>query len=69
MSEQQVQNDRKFITLNEKLEVQVMSKSDKHREMSHCFQAKWSSNKRLNQGTLSDREGFPFRHQQVFGTN
>ena len=62
-SEKQVLNGRKFITLNEKtwcpVHLQVQG------NLSRCFQAK----NRLNQETFSDREDFPFRHQQVLGSN
>ena len=65
-SEKDVQNDRKFITLNEKTWCPVHLKIRQVQgNLSQCF----SSQKRLNQDTFSDRDEFSSRHRQVLGSN
>ena len=48
-----------------KLDVQFISRLDKHRETCRSV----SNQNRLNQDTFSARDEFSLRHQQVFGSN
>ena len=61
-----MQNDRKFITLNEKTSCPVHLKIRQAQgNLSQCF----SIQNRLKQDTFSNRDEFSRRHQQVFGSN
>ena len=64
-SEEQLQNDRKFITLKEK---NLLSSSSQDPTSTGKLVAVFSSQNRLNQD-ISDRDEFSLRHQQVFGSN
>ena len=46
-----------------------MSSSSQDPTSTGKFVALFATQNRLNQETSSDREDFPFRHQQVFGSN
>ena len=59
-----MQNDRKFITLDEKTGCSVHQVRKVQGNLSHCFQTQ----ERLNQDTFSDREDSSLKHLQVFGS-
>ena len=72
-SEEHVQNDHKFITLNEKAWCPVHLKIRQPEEQGNLSiqeTAVFSSQSRLNIDTFSDRDQFSSKHQQVFfGSN
>ena len=68
-SEEQVQNDHKLITLNEKTWWPVSSSQDPTTGGTGKLVEVFSSQSRLNQDTLPHRDQFSLQHQQGFGSN